>query len=51
MAVDYGLHAILTKDFSYDVVEEIGDVIRSGIPTIKTMMTTATCATTASATA
>jgi dihydropyrimidinase len=39
MAVDYGLHAILTKDFSYDVVEEIGDVIRSGIPTIKTMMT------------
>ena len=39
MAVDYGLHAILTKGFSYDVVEEIGDVIRGGIPTIKTMMT------------
>jgi dihydropyrimidinase len=39
MAVDYGLHAILTKGFSYDVVEEIGDVIRDGIPTIKTMMT------------
>ena len=39
MAVDYGLHAILTKDFSFDVVEEIGDAIRDGIPTIKTMMT------------
>lgn len=39
MAIDYGLHAILTKEFSYDVVEEIGDVIRAGIPTIKTMMT------------
>src|SRR4051812_32625687 len=39
MAVDYGLHAILTKDFSFDVVEEVGDVIRAGIPTIKTMLT------------
>lgn len=39
MVVDYGLHAILTKEFSFDVVEEIGDVIRGGIPTIKTMMT------------
>jgi len=38
-AIDYGIHAILTKDFSFDVIEEIGDVIRDGIPTIKTMMT------------
>lgn len=39
MAVDYSLHAILTKGFSYDVVDEIGAVIEDGIPTIKTMMT------------
>jgi dihydropyrimidinase len=39
MAVDYSLHAILCKDFSFDVVEEIGQAIRDGIPTIKTMMT------------
>lgn len=39
MAVDYGLHAILAGDISFDVIEEIGDVIRGGIPTIKTMMT------------
>lgn len=39
MAVDYGLHAILAGDISFDVMEEIGDVIRAGIPTIKTMMT------------
>jgi dihydropyrimidinase len=39
MAVDYGLHVILTKGFSYDEVEEIGDVIRAGVPTIKTMTT------------
>jgi dihydropyrimidinase len=39
MAVDYGLHAILCKDISFAVIEEIGDVIRGGIPTIKTFMT------------
>lgn len=39
MAVDYGLHVIMTKGFSYDDVEEIGDVIRNGVPTVKTMMT------------
>jgi dihydropyrimidinase len=39
MAIDWGLHAILTKGFSYDEVEEIGDAIRAGVPTIKTMMT------------
>jgi dihydropyrimidinase len=39
MAVDYGLHAILCKDISFEVLEEIGDVIRGGIPTIKTFMT------------
>jgi dihydropyrimidinase len=37
--IDYGIHAILTKDFSFAEIEEIGDVIRGGIPTIKTMMT------------
>lgn len=39
MAVDWGLHVILTKDFSFDDVDQIGDVIASGIPTVKTMMT------------
>jgi dihydropyrimidinase len=39
MAVDYGLHALLTGEISFEVMEEIGDVIRDGIPTIKTMMT------------
>lgn len=39
MAVDWSLHAILTKDVSFEVIEEIGQVIADGIPTIKTMMT------------
>ena len=39
MAVDWGLHAILGGNPSFEVLEEIGDVIRSGIPTIKTMTT------------
>ena len=39
MAVDWGLHAILTRDFIFEDIEQIGDVIRGGIPTIKTMMT------------
>ncbi|MEZ5098516.1 MAG: amidohydrolase family protein [Thermoleophilia bacterium] len=39
MAVDYGVHAILTKTFSYDVVDEIGQAIADGVPTIKTMLT------------
>jgi dihydropyrimidinase len=39
MGVDYGLHAIVTGDVSSDVMDEIGDVIRDGIPTIKTFMT------------
>src|SRR5258707_9024063 len=39
MAIDYSLHAILTKGFSYDVVEEIGQAIREGVPTHKVMMT------------
>ena len=39
MAVDWSLHAILTKGFSYDEVEEIGQAIADGVPTIKTMMT------------
>jgi dihydropyrimidinase len=39
MAVDYGLHLVLTQNPSFEAIEEIGDVIRGGIPTIKTMMT------------
>jgi dihydropyrimidinase len=39
MAVDYGLHAMLTGNPSFEVIEEIGDVIRGGIPTIKTLTT------------
>jgi dihydropyrimidinase len=40
MAVDYGLHAIIAgPEVAYEVLDEIGDVIRSGIPTIKTFMT------------
>ena len=34
-----GLHAILTKAFSFAVVAEIGQAIAEGVPTIKTMMT------------
>jgi dihydropyrimidinase len=39
MAVDYGLHALLSGNTSFEVMEEIGDVIRGGIPTIKTLTT------------
>lgn len=39
MAVDWGLHAVLTRDFDFNDIEQIGDVIRGGVPTIKTMMT------------
>lgn len=39
MAVDWGLHAITTGEVSFEVMEEIGDVIRAGMPTIKTLMT------------
>jgi dihydropyrimidinase len=39
MAVDYGLHAITAGAVSFETLEEIGDVVRGGIPTIKTFMT------------
>jgi dihydropyrimidinase len=39
IAVDYGLHALLSGNTSFEVMEEIGDVIRAGIPTIKTLTT------------
>jgi dihydropyrimidinase len=39
MAVDYAFHALLTENPTFEVLEEIGDVIRSGIPTIKVMTT------------
>lgn len=39
MAVDWGLHVVLTRDFGFEDIEQIGDVIRGGVPTVKTMMT------------
>ena len=39
MAVDYGFHALLGTNPPFEVIEEIGDVIREGIPTIKTLTT------------
>lgn len=39
MAVDYSFHALLAGNPSFEVIEEIGDVIRGGIPTIKTLTT------------
>jgi dihydropyrimidinase len=39
MATDYGLHVIFTRDFSYEDIEQVSDIIKGGIPTIKTMMT------------
>jgi dihydropyrimidinase len=36
MAVDYGLHALLVGNPPFEVIDEIGDVIAAGIPTIKT---------------
>lgn len=39
-AVDYGLHAIVAgPDVSLDVIDELGDVIANGVPTIKAFMT------------
>jgi dihydropyrimidinase len=39
MAVDYSFHALIAGNPSFEVIEEIGDVIRDGIPTIKTLTT------------
>lgn len=39
MAVDYGLHVIVTGNVSFDVMDEVADVVRAGVPTIKTIMT------------
>lgn len=40
MAVDYAFHAIIAgPDVAFEVVEEIGDLVRAGIPTIKLFMT------------
>ena len=40
MAVDWGLHAIVSgPEVSFEVLDEIADVVRGGIPTIKTFMT------------
>ena len=39
MATDWSLHAALTREFTFEHIEEIGDVIRSGVPTIKTLTT------------
>lgn len=40
MAVDYGLHAICSgPEISFEVMDEVADVVRSGIPTIKSFTT------------
>ncbi|MDQ3858592.1 MAG: amidohydrolase family protein [Actinomycetota bacterium] len=40
IAVDYGLHAIVAgPDIAFEVIDELGDVVRDGVPTIKTFMT------------
>jgi dihydropyrimidinase len=39
IALDYGLHVILTGEIPFEVIEEIPDLVREGYPTIKTMMT------------
>src|SRR5207247_2097338 len=36
MAVDYGLHALLIGNPSFEVIDEIGSVIQEGVPTVKT---------------
>jgi dihydropyrimidinase len=39
MAVDYGLHVILTGEPSFEVLEEIPDLVRMGLPSFKTFTT------------
>lgn len=39
MAVDYSFHALLSANPTFEVIDEIGEVIRGGIPTIKTLTT------------
>ena len=39
MAVDYSFHALLSANPTFEAIEEIGEVIRGGIPTIKTLTT------------
>lgn len=39
MAVDYSFHALLSANPTFEVIDEIGDVIRRGIPTIKCLTT------------
>lgn len=39
MAVDYGLHIILTGAPTFEQIDEIGDLVRAGYPTFKTIMT------------
>jgi len=39
MAPDWGLHVILAGEVPFEVIDEIGDLVRGGIATIKTMTT------------
>jgi dihydropyrimidinase len=39
MAVDYGLHVILTGSPTFEQIDEIADLVRAGYPTFKTIMT------------
>jgi dihydropyrimidinase len=39
IALDYGLHVILTGEIPFEAIDEIRDLVREGYPTIKTMTT------------
>ena len=40
MAVDYGLHAICSgPEIAFEVMDEVADIVRSGLPTIKSFTT------------
>jgi dihydropyrimidinase len=39
MAPDWGLHVVLAGEVPFEVIDEIGDLVRDGIATIKTMTT------------
>ena len=39
MAPDWGLHVIVAGEIPFETIEEIPELVRSGVPTIKTMTT------------
>ena len=38
-APDWGLHVVLCGEVSFEVIDEVADLVRNGMPTIKTMTT------------